>query len=297
MCGIIAVLIRRSRRRPPATDDLRRLLRQGIDALPAQDRLELTRSTDLRLALGTAADRLRDLDTALQGAPGVLALRADGGALANEIESATAALQQRLDVLERNLDSNGAALGATRLEELNAALIRLKDAAWSVRQDRLRTYRAVVDLAGPEAGDGALHAYLALQVSLSALDRLEVRGRDSAGVHVYVHDHRLDLTRAPWCDELAARSRDPLFTNNSVRVTPEGHLSFVYKAAAEIGELGDNTRALRAAMRADHLLRAALAADSRAHGARPHPLGERRHHQPAQRAPAQLKRSGSPRVR
>jgi glucosamine--fructose-6-phosphate aminotransferase (isomerizing) len=43
---------------------------------------------------------------------------------------------------------------------------------------------------------------------------------------------------------------------------PSGHLSFVYKAAAEIGELGDNTQALRAQIRADALLRQALAADT-----------------------------------
>jgi len=36
--------------------------------------------------------------------------------------------------------------------------------------------------------------------------------------------------------------------------TPGGHLSFVYKAAAEIGELGDNTKALRAAITGDVLL-------------------------------------------
>jgi glucosamine--fructose-6-phosphate aminotransferase (isomerizing) len=39
-------------------------------------------------------------------------------------------------------------------------------------------------------------------------------------------------------------------------------LSFVYKAAAEIGELGDNTRALRDAVRSDELLRLAVSADT-----------------------------------
>jgi len=58
-------------------------------------------------------------------------------------------------------------------------------------------------------------------------------------------------------EQLRQRS-DPLFTSGAVR-TPEGHLAFVYKAAAEIGELGDNTRALRAAITADDLLRDALA--------------------------------------
>ena len=54
--------------------------------------------------------------------------------------------------------------------------------------------------------------------------------------------------------------RDHLFRSNAVR-TPEGHLSFVYKAAAEIGELGDNTAAMRADLLADDLLRLALAGD------------------------------------
>ena len=57
---------------------------------------------------------------------------------------------------------------------------------------------------------------------------------------------------------LDARAADPLFGSLAVR-TPEGHLSLVYKAAAEIGELGDNTRALREAIVADPLLQQALA--------------------------------------
>ena len=60
---------------------------------------------------------------------------------------------------------------------------------------------------------------------------------------------------------LQTRARDPLFGSGSVRVTPTG-LSFVYKAAAVIGELGDNTAVLRAAIHDDELLRAALAPDT-----------------------------------
>src|SRR5204863_6317877 len=89
--------------------------------------------------------------------------------------------------------------------------------------------------------------------ALSAVDRLEVRGRDSAGLHILVEGHGLDVHSVASDD----RTGDPLFTSMAVR-TPEGHLSFVYKAAAEIGELGDNTRALRAAVAGDELLRRAL---------------------------------------
>ena len=63
---------------------------------------------------------------------------------------------------------------------------------------------------------------------------------------------------------------------------PPGCLSFVYKAAAEIGELGDNVKALRAAIRGD---RAAGPGPGRARGPgdgrRPHPLGQRRASSPS----------------
>ena len=79
----------------------------------------------------------------------------------------------------------------------------------------------------------------------------------------------------------STRSADPLFANGSARLVG-GCLSFVYKAAAEIGELGDNTRALRRAVTADRLLRLALAgSDAQAVGARPHPLGQRRASSPS----------------
>jgi glucosamine--fructose-6-phosphate aminotransferase (isomerizing) len=56
---------------------------------------------------------------------------------------------------------------------------------------------------------------------------------------------------------LTERSGDPLFMSGSVAAAGDT-LSFVYKAAAEIGELGDNTAALRSALSADPLLRRAL---------------------------------------
>ncbi|MEO7371481.1 MAG: SIS domain-containing protein, partial [Ilumatobacteraceae bacterium] len=94
--------------------------------------------------------------------------------------------------------------------------------------------------------------------ALSALDRLEVRGRDSAGLHLFVWNHGLTPTDPVVQRLLSERNRDPLFQNGSVRLAGPS-FGFVYKAAAEIGELGDNTRALRSAIAADDLLRLALA--------------------------------------
>ncbi|MDP9020806.1 MAG: SIS domain-containing protein, partial [Actinomycetota bacterium] len=112
---------------------------------------------------------------------------------------------------------------------------------------------------GGDPGPAAVEAFASVQAALAALDRLEVRGRDSAGLHLMVEGHGLDL-RGPEVAALAGdRLADPLFTSGAVR-TPCGRLSLVYKAAAEIGELGDNTRALRRAIREDGLLKRAVAA-------------------------------------
>src|SRR5436190_11554014 len=152
---------------------------------------------------------------------------------------------------------------------MNAALAKVKDTVWAVRHDRLRTASAVAGLAGG-GGAGptgtapsraALAAFTSVQVALSGLDRLEVRGRDSAGVHILVTGHGLDVDSDEVGQLIADRAADPLFTSMAVRA-PEGNLSFVYKAAAEIGELGDNGRALRAAITGDRLLHRSLEADT-----------------------------------
>ncbi|HLH45853.1 MAG TPA: SIS domain-containing protein, partial [Acidimicrobiales bacterium] len=99
----------------------------------------------------------------------------------------------------------------------------------------------------------ALDVLWAVNVALGSIDRLEVRGRDSAGLHLLLVDHGMDLDDEGVRSLLGARLNDPLFTSMAARA-PSGALSLVYKAAAEIGELGDNVAALRAAVRGDGLL-------------------------------------------
>jgi glucosamine--fructose-6-phosphate aminotransferase (isomerizing) len=243
MCGIIAVL-RRPDRRPP------------ID--PAEVRARL----DAAAAAGdpaSAADAWTAVDALLRGIPGLQALL-DRPELVAALDAATADADRGAAEHDRLLDAEAATLSDRALEERNAALVRLKDAVWAVRHDRLRTAAAVTDLVGPGASPSAVAAYASVQVALSALDRLEVRGRDSAGLHLFVRGHGLDLSAPDVAALLAERADDRLFTSGAVR-TPNGHLSFVYKAAAEIGELGDNSRALRQAIRHDDLLRRAVSAE------------------------------------
>jgi glucosamine--fructose-6-phosphate aminotransferase (isomerizing) len=202
-----------------------------------------------------AAALLEELDALLRGPDGVALLVRDRE-VATRAEAAGAAMGDWVTALEERLDREGVLEGHD-LEQVNAAVLRLKDALWAVVRDRLPTATRVRELVGPSPSWSAIEIGTSIQQALSALDRLEVRGRDSAGLTVLVRDHDLDLADPAIARLVRERSQDHLFRSQAVR-TAEGHLSFVYKAAAEIGELGDNTAHMRAEIIGDRLLALAL---------------------------------------
>ena len=239
MCGIIALVGRPARRSAPSVAEIV----QHLDAAIASGR-----------NMVDATSHLVKVNELLKGVPGAVALIDNHelvSAMTSRLDQVGATITAIDEGLEKSVDD------ADELERNAAALIALRDVTWSIGQDRLRTARLVRDLAGRDAGVAAVAGYLTIQQSFSALDRLEVRGRDSAGIHVFVWGHGLSANDPSVTAALNARAHDALFQNRSVRLIDDT-LSFVYKAAAEIGELGDNTKALRAAVQEDDLLRLAL---------------------------------------
>jgi glucosamine--fructose-6-phosphate aminotransferase (isomerizing) len=253
VCGIVAVLQQRPSREAPALESLLLRLDEAVARVRKADVQNVSELTAI-------AEELKAIDAELRGPAGTTALLSpvvvDGPA---EVEARAQQIDAVLRALEASLDAGDASWPTGQLEAGNAVLVRLKDAAWAIGRDRPDTTRGIADLAGESPIDAisTMSAFWAIQVALSAIDRLEVRGRDSAGLHVLVTGHDLDLDQPEIDTLLSARESDELFTSLAVR-TPEGHLSFVYKVAAEIGELGDNTRALRAAIRNDPVLHRAL---------------------------------------
>jgi len=251
MCGIVAVLRRRA---PGDPFDL------GAATRALDEINELLATAGVGTAeMIRAASQLHALDRELLERNGVAALVADPVARAALDERVTRCVAL-VAAVENRLDTDVAA--GTQVEKLNAALVDCKDALWALGNDRVGAARAIEDLVGGSSvGDAAIAAFHSIQIALSALDRLEVRGRDSAGLHVLVTGHGLALDDPTVASFIAARSRDELFGATAVRAAGNA-LSFVYKTAAEIGELGDNTARLRAQIRDDELLRLALRADA-----------------------------------
>ncbi len=250
MCGIIAVVRRPSLRTAPTRAEVMAL----VDGAAAElDGVELAAADAPLIAVG---DRLETADRLLRGTPGVRAMLADpslGDSLRNEL----GAVNVILDRLEEQLDAQ-ATVESLDLETVNASVVRVRDAVWAIERDRLRAAAVVADLGGRDVHGAGIDAIFSVHQALSALDRMEVRGRDSAGVHLLVSNHGLDLYDVSVTTAIEARAgKAELFTDSAVRIVGN-RLSFVYKVAAEIGELGDNTASLRNSIRNDALLRRAL---------------------------------------
>ncbi len=243
MCGIVGIHGRPSTRPVPEESAVLTAIDDAFDLVddPA-----------------AAAARLGEVNRLLRGAPGALALIDHLGFVAS-IVARLDRFDAAVDAFDAEIETPG--LPVEEVERRAAASIALRDVLWAIRHDRLRTADAVADLAGRGAGDAAVAGYLAIQQALSAIDRLEVRGRDSAGINVFVHRHALDPTDPAVAAALRERGGDPTYQSGAVVIDGEV-ASFVYKAAAEIGELGDNTRQLRKEVRADDLLRRALTTDA-----------------------------------
>ncbi|NDH88556.1 MAG: glucosamine-6-phosphate synthase, partial [Actinobacteria bacterium] len=208
MCGIIAVVRRPSTRATPTSQAV-------LDLVAGQAALFVSGPDATDTIAGVGA-RLAEADALLRGVPGLRLLLAEpslGPALVHHCDALLAAVEQE----EQRLEQDGTLL-TSQIEARNQALIAVRDGVWAITRDRLRAAEVVSHLNGGAMQTGSLEAFLSIHQALSAIDRLEVRGRDSAGLHVLVHDHALDLDDPVIAAEIARRSGDPNFGTGSVRV-------------------------------------------------------------------------------
>ncbi len=78
-------------------------------------------------------------------------------------------------------------LSTGAMERINESIEILKDAVWALEKDILANCEKTIDLAGvtPEfLCPEAVTIYWKINLLLNSLDRIEVRGRDSAGMEI-----------------------------------------------------------------------------------------------------------------
>ena len=171
--------------------------------------------------------------------------------------------------------SKGARLRSQRdWEFVNQLIVGGKDIAWQLEKDLLQNLSTVFSVLGEDASaidrlprHALSHAWQ-LHLFLSSLNRLEVRGRDSAGIAVYLRfpqaatlDNFLDSPGfAPLREEFRCRQELPTLTHGAVvrPATSGATLLLIFKVAREVGKMGDNVAFLRQAMASDPIFQAAL---------------------------------------
>jgi len=163
-------------------------------------------------------------------------------------------------------------LSAPEVEMVSERIERLKDIFWCLKKEVLDNIRAIQALAPSldrEPSPNSLLIFKRINAVLNSIDRLEVRGRDSAGISVMCtlsseafQNYRAALEKEGLSDILKKRTNHTILANNSISIsngedgssTPTATICFVYKFAAEIGALGDNVSFIRSQIKNDHLL-------------------------------------------
>jgi glucosamine--fructose-6-phosphate aminotransferase (isomerizing) len=165
------------------------------------------------------------------------------------------------------------ALSPRNAETVSFCLEKLKDIHWCLKQEVLDNIDAVANLVPPDlfknSPSDSLKIFQRINAVLNSIDRLEVRGRDSAGISVMftldISEYtrfKTRLAQAGLTDLLKLRINRQVLANNCININHpvSGHpnlvsISFVYKFAAEIGALGDNIAFIRTQIRNDLILR------------------------------------------
>ena len=152
----------------------------------------------------------------------------------------------------------------------------LKDAAWCIKNEVLDNIIKIKEIINKDIEDPDLPTvsiFKKINSVLNSIDRLEVRGRDSAGISLmfWLDKKEFDrfeaaLSHAPDGDLHTAfysRTEKDVLLNSVISLhsskTQEGRelvaVSLVYKFASEVGSLGDNISFLRGQIKNDKILK------------------------------------------
>jgi len=168
-----------------------------------------------------------------------------------------------------HLSNEDIAVASRRMEDL-------KDISWSLDIEVLGNIEKVSELINTSRSESpkqinAVHVefFKRINVVLNSIDRLEVRGRDSAGISLVLvldkdqyNRFKERIIHEKLNDAFNSRTQGHILVNGNISVSePEDtegkgltSLTFTYKVALEIGSLGDNINFIRDQIKSDGIL-------------------------------------------
>ncbi len=182
-------------------------------------------------------------------------------------ESLSALCTKFKGIIEAEEGSRNQRKGHLTAEEskiMACGITELRDILWSLQHDVIDNVDKIAALGRfDQYGHDPARVGLVKEINLifNNLDRLEVRGRDSAGLSLLLIVTEADflqfqdaLREESLLSEFEARQAEPILLNRAIRINKRGNritVSFTYKVAAEVGSLGENVKYLRTQVRAD----------------------------------------------
>jgi len=192
--------------------------------------------------------------------------------LRERIEKALNALEKVINEEEKEHHQRLSLLAFEENEGIINRINLLKDIHWCVKEEVLENLTKIERLSNSASRDIDPSVFLHLKninTLFNNLDRLEVRGRDSAGIsfitvverEVY-REFEKELEKRSLLDEFSFRQEEKTLLNRGITINNrEGtvSLAFTYKIAAQIGHLGDNVKYLRKQIHDDKVFQSLLA--------------------------------------
>jgi glutamine---fructose-6-phosphate transaminase (isomerizing) len=182
---------------------------------------------------------------------------------------------------EKTLEDNAANFSSADLEIINSRIILLKDIQWSLEKDILGNFAKITDLSGAEdstaINPAAFKKYRQINLLLNSLNRLEVRGRDSAGLQItftlkkekVMESILSDLQEKGLYEDYLKRSQEGDIANGSICVAQpligakkRTTVTFTYKTFSIVGELGRNAADLNQTIKQDRIFQSFARMDS-----------------------------------
>ncbi|MEE8416549.1 MAG: SIS domain-containing protein, partial [Desulfobacterales bacterium] len=173
---------------------------------------------------------------------------------------------------EKWLAENMGDLIPEAVDAIAERITRLKDIAWCISSEILNNIPKVKELSSnPDEllGRGVIKVFRQINAVMNSLDRLEVRGRDSAGISLMFILKKKEFEKfesriasADLRDHLNERTTKDVLLNMGITISktkednekPIVTVTLTYKVAVEIGSLGDNVKFLRRKIKEDAIV-------------------------------------------
>jgi glucosamine--fructose-6-phosphate aminotransferase (isomerizing) len=220
-------------------------------------------------------DTLRSSIEAIKKSDSFLTLFSDPG-LQNQLAQVSKRLNRILESEVVQLSENMGLLDTYRVDVMSDRIERLKDIGWCLGSEILDNVGKVRGLiTGKYSDPGAHTVTLAKKINavLNSIDRLEVRGRDSAGISLLMvfeactyDDVSKRLQEESLLDQFKSRCQQETLVNRGISIHtfngPQQEdwvaIGMTYKVADEIGSLGDNISYLRLQIAEDKILQSLI---------------------------------------